>query len=75
MAAGDKELFQAFEETTRRNIQAAVVFSNETRRIVREMEQKIERIETLLLSKDAELKQIHTMLSALQTRVFAGGTE
>lgn len=74
MAAGDREILKALEETTRRNVETAIAFGNETRKMVRELEQKVTLLESIVLSKNAEIQQLRGMLAQLQARVFAGGT-
>lgn len=74
MAAGDKEILEAFEETTRRNVEAAISFSNETRNIVRGLEERVQRMEDQIRSRENEVVRLQNMITHLQTQVFAGGT-
>lgn len=75
MAAGDKEIAMAFEETARRNILACIEFSNETRRLVTRLEEKVSSLQATIRARDDELNQLRLQLSTIQARVFAGGTE
>lgn len=69
-----REIAQAFEETTRRNIETVIAFSNETREIVRNLEGKIQRIEGMIQNNLIELQQLRGMLAQLQAKAFAGGS-
>lgn len=71
----EQELRKAFEEVTTRNVKAVVEHSNETRRIVREFEDKITTLVNRVRQYDDRLNILQTQLSALQARTFAGGTE
>lgn len=75
MAAGDKEMAEAFEETTRRNVLACVEFSNETRKLVKELEDKVSNLQATIRARDDELNQLRLQLSTIQAKVFVGGTE
>ena len=69
-----KEVNDAFEEVVRRNVEAAVAFSNETRRIVLGIEERMKRLEEQARNQDAEMARLRVMLANLQTRIFSGGT-
>jgi hypothetical protein len=75
MAAGDKEIVLASEEATRRNVQACIDFSNETRRIVKAQEEKIDNLQAIIRTRDEDIAQLRLQLSTIQAKVFAGGTE
>lgn len=74
MAAGDKEIVQAFEETIRRNVETLAAFSNETREIVRKLEERVRRAEDQVMSRNTDIQQLRLMLANLQAQAFAGGT-
>lgn len=74
MGAGDREVLQAFEETTTRNVQAAVSHSNETRNIVRALEARLETLEGQVHQYEDRIALLQTQLTTLQARVFSGGT-
>ena len=74
MEAGERELRKAFEEVTTRNVQATVSHSNETRRIVRELEKKIELLEGIVRNQNTIIDSLRLQLANVQTKVFSGGT-
>ena len=43
--AGDKELRQIFEETTTQNVKATVAYSTDTRKVVRDLEEKVNNLD------------------------------
>jgi predicted RNase H-like nuclease (RuvC/YqgF family) len=72
--AGEKELRKAFEETTKRNISAMIEHGNETRKLVRELEEKIQFLQNALQSREEDIKQLRIQLASIQTKLFSGGT-
>jgi len=72
--AGDKELRKAFEETTKRNINAMLEHGNETRKLVKELEEKIQFLQNALQSREEDVKQLRIQLASIQTKLFSGGT-
>jgi uncharacterized protein HemX len=74
MESGEKELRMAFEEVTTRNVQAAVNYSNETRNIVRQLEQKILHLEELAQAKDKEIAVMRQQIAIIQGKLYNGGT-
>lgn len=74
MSAGDKEIILASEEVNRKNIQACVEFSNETRKLFRELEIKFKNLEAMVIAKDIEIKELRRQLAIVQGTLYAGGT-
>lgn len=74
MGAGDKEQRLIFEDITRRNVLATVAHSNETRKVVRSLEEQVSRLQNIVISTGEDIKQLKIQLASLQTRVFGGGT-
>ena len=74
MEAGEKELRKAFEDVTNNNIKAVLDYSKETRNIVREIENKIGRLEEERRQDKALIEKLRDQLAAVQTRVYSGGT-
>lgn len=72
--AGEIEIRKAFEETAVRNIQAVIAFSNETRKLVKLLEDKITFLTNDLISQKAAHEQTKKQLAHVQTKLFAGGT-
>ena len=69
------EMRMAFEETTTRNVKATIDYSNETRKIVRKLEEKIKHIEKLSQGKDKEMGDMRLQISSLQQKLYLRGTE
>ena len=74
MEAGEMEMRMAFEEVTTRNVQAAINYSNETRKIVRQLEEKMIHFENLAQAKDKEIGVLRQQISVLQQKLYMGGT-
>jgi len=74
MATGDKELRKAFEEVTTRNVNTTISHSNETRKLVRELEQKVISLQNTIMSRDNDIVLLKKQLATIQTIVFSGGT-
>ncbi len=70
----DKELRMAFEDTTKKNVSAAINHGNETRKIVRELETKVLYLQNALSSREQDIKQLRIQLASIQTKLFSGGT-
>jgi len=68
------ENLKAIEETVKRNVEAVIAFSNETRQIVRGLEEKVKRMEDQIRSKENEVQQLRNMVAQMQAKVYAGGT-
>lgn len=74
MAAGDKEILQAFEEVTTRNVRAAVDYSMETRKLTRKLEKKVDLLEGNIRQLNQRLDSIQSLLANVQAKLYAGGT-
>ena len=74
MEAGEMEMRMAFEEVTTRNVQAAINYSNETRKIVRQLEEKILHLEALAQAKDQEIAAMRQQIAIIQGKLYSGGT-
>lgn len=74
MGAGDKEIRKAFEEVTTRNVKAAVNHSNDTRKIVRDLEAKILHLEEISRAKDNVINDMRQQISLIQQQLYSGGT-
>jgi len=74
MEAGELELRKAFEEVTTRNVQAAINYSNETRKIVRVLEEKVKHFEELAQAKDKEIAAIRLQMATIQQKLYSGGS-
>lgn len=74
MEAGELELRKVFEETTTNNVLAAVSHGNETRKLLREIEDKVKHLDDLIRSKDAETELIKKQLSSIQQKLYKDGS-
>jgi len=74
MEAGEKELREAFEENITNNVKRVVEHTNETRKMLRSAEEKIERLEKHVISLNQTIEQLRAQLAAVQAIVFRGGT-
>lgn len=68
--AGVLEVRKAFEEVTNRNVRGAVNFSNETRKIVRCLEEKMVHLEKIIQNKDAVIVEMKKQISWLQQQTY-----
>lgn len=71
----EKELAKAFEETTTRNVKAILDHSNESRRLVREMQEKHALLERILAEQDKTLEMFKKQLANLQAKMYLEGTQ
>lgn len=74
MAAGDREILSVFEETTNRNLKAVVQHTNDTRKLVQELEAQVKALDGLVRNYDAKIELLQKQVVMLQTKVFAGGS-
>ena len=74
MEAGDKEIRKAFEDVTTRNVKAAVDHCNTTRAMMRELEEKVAKLEGHIRTQDETISRLRAQLASVQTKVFSGGT-
>lgn len=74
MKPGEKEQKLAFEEVTRRNVIAVVSHSNETRKLLNELTEKVQSLQDLIMSRDTQINLLKKQIVVLQTKIFAGGT-
>lgn len=70
----EKELLQAFEETANRNIQMILDHSNETRRLTKEFEMKVLKLEEQIRIQNTTIEDLRKLLVNVQMKVYAGGS-
>lgn len=75
MESGERELKKAFEEVTTRNVKAAVEHGNETRRLTRELEQKVTLLQGTMRQYDDKLSVLSQQIVNLQMKIYKGGTD
>lgn len=74
MALSDKEIREAFEATTNKNIKAVIQFTEDTRKLVRELENKVQFLQNDLISRHEEIKQLKIQNASILTKLVRGGT-
>ena len=72
--SGEKELKKAFEEVTTRNVLAILEYSKETRKLVRDLEQKVLNFEHAVQERDKEVSRLKEQISILQQKLYQGGS-
>ena len=70
----DKEFRRIFEQTTTRNVRAAIGFGNDTRALIHTLEAKVEKLEEMIRIQNEQLDLLRRQLAPLQAKVFSGGT-
>jgi len=74
MEAGEKELRLVFEETTTRNVQAMLDHGNETRKLMRELQEKVRKQDDTIIELNKQIQAFKLQLANLQMEVYKGGT-
>ena len=62
----------ASEEVTRRNVQAAVQYSNETRKLQRELEAEVNQLKGMITQYKEELNQLRSQVTMLLIEKYKG---
>ena len=75
MEAGEKELKKAFEETSTRNIKAILEHSNETRKLTRNLEEKVTKLEEIIIIQNNTIEELRKLLVNVQVKMYSGGTQ
>lgn len=74
MQAGEFESYKAFEETAVHNIKLCVAFSNETRKIVKELKDEVKHLKNIVANRDQQIGQMQKQLGTLLQNKFNEGT-
>lgn len=74
MSAGDKEIILASEEVQRKNINVAVQYGNETRKMVRELGVIVNALQNQVITQNKETQQLRLQLANLQQQFYNKGT-
>lgn len=74
MQAGEFESYKAFEETAVHNIKLCVAFTNDTRKIVKELTDEVKHLKQMLVTKDQQIGQIQKQIGILLQNKFNEGT-
>ena len=75
MADEQTELRRNFEQTSTRNIMAGISHGNETRKIVKALDEKVMRLENIIIQQQELLEQFRIQLAGVQQRLFACGSD
>lgn len=75
MGDHNTELRRVFEETATKNIRAGIAHGNETRKVVRALDEKVARLENIIVAQKDLLEQFRKQVSALQQRLYANGSD
>ena len=67
------ELAKAAEEATRRNVMAVKEFTEETRLMVRDLQEHVKRLEGIVMTQQGTVANLQAQLAALQARQLNGG--
>jgi len=70
----EKELRKAFEDVTTNNVKAILDHGNNTRKFIRNLEDRVAKQEELLRQHDDRFQMMQNQITLLQTKVFSGGT-
>lgn len=74
MDAGEKQLREIFEKTTINNINAIISYNRSTEELVQKLEKQIKDLDGVIRQYDAKFETIQTQLSALQAKIYVGGS-
>ena len=73
MATGDKEILEAFEETTKRNVNAVIAYSKETRKIARDQDTIIKGLQNQVNSQNELIEQFKKQMTSIQMKLYTKG--
>lgn len=71
----DKDLRRAFEDVTLRNLKTMTAYNEATREIVSQFEAQLNRMGDVIVLQNDIIARYENQLTALQQKVFSGGTE
>lgn len=75
MEAGEKELRLHFEEVTARNVKSAIKHGNDTRQIVRDLEERVKHMEDVMIEKDKQLNDLIRQFNLLRAQLYNNSEE
>lgn len=78
--AGDEkekiaEVVLASEEVQLRNVEMVVQYTKDTRKIVRELDERIIALRNIVMTQQGTIEQYQKQLALVQQRIYAGGTD
>ena len=74
MEPGEYENRKAFEEVTTKNVKTMIGFSEDTRELIRNFEERMIKLESILRQQNVELSNFRLQLAGVQAKLFNGGT-
>jgi predicted nucleic acid-binding Zn-ribbon protein len=75
MEPGELEHRKAFEETATKNIKTVVDYSTDTRRIVRELQIKVDSQDKQIVLLNQLINDLRAQLATTQAKLYKGGTD
>ena len=69
-----KEIYKAFEDVTKKNIKMILDHSNQTRKNVTDLENKVEQLNEQIRIQNETIEDLRKLLVNLQIRVYSAGT-
>lgn len=69
------EVVVAAEKVQTQNIRTVVEFSQTTRKLVRELDERIIALKNLVMTQQGTIDNIQKQMAAIQQRLYSGGTE
>lgn len=72
--AGDREVIAGHAETMRRNVIANVEFSQDTRKMVRKLEESVQFLQNTVATQNEVMKNYQIQLAGLLQKQYSGGT-
>ena len=75
MEAGELETRKIFEDVTTNNVKTGIDFANDTRRLFRELEDKVTHLSNMVRQQEETINDLRLSLVVIQTKLFSGGTE
>jgi len=69
-----KELYKVFEGIITNNVKAIEAHTNQTRVLVRELEEKVNNSYDTIMSQNEEIKMLKSQMQNIQTKLYSKGT-
>ena len=69
-----QELWKAHEEATTKNVIAIKDHSNDTRKLLREVQEEVRKLREELTQTNEQVASLRGMLANLQGKIYQGGT-
>lgn len=70
--SNENQIQLASEEVTRRNVKAAVDYSNETRKMLRETEEVVKQLKNMVVQQNSEISQLRAQMTTLLIEKYNG---